>query len=211
MKDYAPKALPPWPTSSTSEAAAMAEAARDFPSYSLEQYRQLLADSTVKLEFVDGLVYAMAGASNWHNLVSTNLIGTLNARLPERCRALGMDVQLRVTTATSDKTFFPDVFVTCGQPGLAHVHDDALIVIEVLSPTTEAYDRGSKMLSYRALSSLEAYLLVRPEQMHVELYARATGWQRASYGTGDTVPLDCLGLTIPVGDIYRRVPLVSGP
>ena len=81
----------------------MADAALSVPRFTVEQYLDIERDSSVKHEFVNGLVYAMAGTSNWHNLIALNFISLLNARLPERCRALGMDVQLHIKSQSGAK------------------------------------------------------------------------------------------------------------
>lgn len=185
----------------------MADPAIDLPHFTAEQYQELLRESAIKLEFVDGVVYAMSGASNWHNMAVINLIGALNARLPDHCRALGMDVQLAVKTATAEKYYFPDAFVSCGAFSVSHRHDAATIVAEVLSPTTETYDRNAKMLGYRALDALEEYLLIDPNAPTIEIYRRAEGWRKVIVRGAVDLVLPSASLSIPLTEIYRRIPV----
>jgi Uma2 family endonuclease len=189
----------------------MADAALSVPRFTAEQYLDIERDSSVKHEFVNGLVYAMARTSNWHNLVALNFIGLLNAQLPERCRALGMDVQLHIKSATSEDFFYPDVFVSCGDLNLSHKLDEALVVAEVLSPTTESYDRGAKMLEYRQLTMLEEYVLLRPDVPFVEIYRRSNGWARQAFEGHSNFRLESLSIDVSLTDVYRRIPIVLPP
>jgi Uma2 family endonuclease len=189
----------------------MTNLALDWPRFTVSQYEALLKDSAIKLEYVDGVVYAMAGTSNWHNMLALNLCGALNTRLPDRCRALGLDVQLAVKTATSERHFFPDTFVTCGDFGLRTTYDDALIVAEVLSPSTESYDRNAKMLSYCGLAGLQEYLLLLPDEPTIEVYRRADGWKKTLVRGSVDLDLTSISLAIPLTEIYRRVPVDFTP
>jgi Uma2 family endonuclease len=191
--------------------AIMADAALSVPRFTVEQYQDIERDSSVKHEFVNGLVYAMAGTSNWHNLVALNFIGLLNAQLPERCRALGMDVQLHIKSLTSDDFFYPDVFVSCGDLTLSHKHEEAFVVCEVLSPTTENYDRGAKMLEYRQLSMLEEYVLLRPDAPIAEVYRRSAGWTKQTIEGHANFRLESLGVEVALTDLYRRIPIEFPP
>jgi Uma2 family endonuclease len=189
----------------------MADAALSVPRFTVEQYLDIERDSSVKHEFVNGLVYAMAGTSNWHNLLALNFISLLNSQLPERCRALGMDVQLHVRSQTSEDFFYPDVFVSCGDLTLSHKHEEALIVAEVLSPTTESYDRGAKMLEYRQLQMLEEYVLLRPDAPIVEVYRRSAEWTKQTIEGHGSLRLESIGIDIRMTDLYRRIPIVFPP
>ncbi len=189
----------------------MADTALSVPRFTVEQYLDIERDSSVKHEFVNGLVYAMAGTSNWHNLVALNFISLLNAQLPERCRALGMDVQLHITAQDSEDFFYPDVFVSCGDLALSHKHEDALMVAEVLSPTTESYDRGAKMLEYRQLAMLEEYVLLRPDAAVIEVFRRSAGWVKQTIEGQGGFRLESLGIEVALTDLYRRIPIVLPP
>jgi Uma2 family endonuclease len=189
----------------------VADAALSVPRFTVEQYLDIERDSSVKHEFVNGLVYAMAGTSNWHNLVALNFIGLLNAQLPERCRALGMDVQLHIKSQASEDFFYPDVFVSCADLALSHKHDEAFVVAEVWAPTTESYDRGAKMLEYRQLSMLEEYVLLRPDVPIVEVYRRSTGWTKQIIEGQGSFRLESLGIEVALTDLYRRIPIVFPP
>jgi Uma2 family endonuclease len=175
---------------------------------SVEDYLTEELGAATKCEFVNGYVFAMAGTTDWHNMVTHNLIGALNTRLPDRCRALGLDVKLQVKTQQSEHYYYPDAFVSCGDAlKNVYVHGDALLVAEVLSPTTERFDRGEKMLAYRGLASLQDYLLVWPDAPVVEHYRRGDNWQRVIVREQETLHLPNLKLSIPVPELFRRVPV----
>lgn len=189
----------------------MADPALSVPRYTPEQYQVIERDSSTKHEFVNGLVYAMAGTSNWHNMAALNFIAYLNARLPENCRALGMDVQLHIKTLTAEDYFYPDAFVSCGELRQAREHDDALVIAEVLSPTTEDYDRGAKMLEYRQLGALEEYILIKPDAAYAEVYRRSDGWVKHIVQGRETLGLVSIGIDVPLSEIYRRIPIAVPP
>ena len=151
----------------------------------------------------------MAGTTDWHNLVALNFIALLNQKLPDHCRALGMDVKLRIEAQTSERYYYPDTFVSCGTPlKNEHVHADATLVAEVVSPTTLRFDRGEKMLGYRMLSNIQQYLLIWPDQPFAEVYSRTTNWEMTTVSGPGVLKLDCLGLEVQMKDLYRRVPVV---
>lgn len=177
------------------------------PVSAAEYLREELGAAT-KSEFVDGHVFAMAGTTDWHNMVALNLLSALNAALPDHCRALGLDVKLQIKTQTTERYYYADAFVSCGgQLTGSHVHTDAIVVAEVLSETTERFDRGEKMLGYRFLPSLEDYLLIYPNIPCVEHYKRAEGWALTLVENRETLLLPSIGVAVPLSDLYRRVPV----
>jgi Uma2 family endonuclease len=118
---------------------------------------------------------------------------------------------MRVSTATANVFTYPDVSVVCGEPNFADRARDTLlnpvVIIEVLSESTEAYDRGKKFEHYRGIASVQHYLLVAQSQPLIELYTRqADGtWSLADRRLGDVVVLSAVGCELAVADIYRRV------
>lgn len=176
---------------------------------SVEQY--LAADRTAesKSEYYDGVVYAMSGASLRHNLIVTNLITTLkNGLRGGKCRVYPSD--LRVSTSRR-RYFYPDVTVVCGSAETADERNDILLnptlLVEVLSDSTAAYDRGRKFLSYQTIPSLKEYLLVAQDEPRIECYRRqAEGWLYTQASSPDAaVSLESLGIELPLAEIYEEI------
>jgi len=180
-----------------------------------EEYVEAERKATTRHEYVDGQVYAMTGASRAHNLITSNLVSGLIARLRGRpCETYAND--MRVKVALTGPYAYPDVVVVCGPPQFEDQHTDTLlnptVIVEVLSPSTEAYDRGKKFAHYRQLSSLSEYVLVAQDQPAVERFDRQDGlWVLAAvHGLDATVTLDAIGCALPLREIYERVDFVEG-
>ncbi len=174
------------------------------------EYLATEAASPVKREYVNGEVVAMAGASPVHNAIASNLHIALGARLRGKpCRPYGSD--LRIHVPDTGLYTYPDLSVVCGQ--MEFHPEDAMVVVnprllfEVLSPGTEAYDRGAKFGHYRHLASLAEYTLISQDIERVEHYVRAEGgaWILREYGLGDAVPLAALDIEITVDELYEGV------
>ena len=164
----------------------------------------------VKHEFINGEIVEMAGGSPAHALLTMNIGSALRQRLRGgSCRVFSSD--LRVNVASTKLYTYPDVTVVCGQPEF-HPDDpttlrNPTVLIEVLSDSTEAHDRGAKSAHYRHLSSLKEYLLVSQGDPYVEHYRRleSGGWLLTEYGVGTVVPFPALGLEVPVAEIYEGI------
>ncbi|PYG04432.1 Uma2 family endonuclease [Thioalkalivibrio sp. ALE21] len=181
------------------------------------------AEQPEKHEFVAGEVFAMGGASDRHVTISLNVASALREHLRGGpCRTFIADMKLRVEAA--DAFFYPDVMVTCDPQdrGREQYKQAPLLVVEVLSPSTEAFDRGAKFAAYRSLASLQEYLMIDPASGAVELYRRdpedhwvlytheacdATGRD----ATGDAVELRSVGLTLEGGRIFEDAPPDTAP
>ncbi len=160
-------------------------------------------------EFVNGEMFAMAGASVDHVRLQHNLSVELDAALRgSGCEVLGSDMRIMVSNRAY---LYADVSVACA-PTTPDAHDDnllnPLVVFEVLSPSTEKYDRGVKFRLYRTIESLKDYLLVSQDEIHVEHFTRQPDgtWSFHEYeGPNAELKIDSLGVTIPLGRIYARV------
>ena len=140
-----------------------------------EEYLERERKADTKSEYLDGEIYAMSGATRRHNLIAGNIHTDLNNQLRDRdCEVYGSDMRVKVT-ATSLYAY-PDVSAVCGEPSFENDTEDVLLnpnlLIEVLSDSTEAYDRGEKSKHYRQIESLAEYLLVSQKKMHLEIYCR---------------------------------------
>ncbi len=177
-----------------------------------EEYLALERRSEVKHEFLDGEIFAMTGASLRHNDIVWNVASALHSQLRGRpCRASIGDLRLRVD-ATGLYTY-PDIVVVCGEPRLvADAELDTLLnptlIVEVLSPSTEAYDRGKKFAHYRTIESLAEVVFISQEQVEVERYSRRPegGWLLLEANRlEDRLPLPAIGCELPLAAVYERV------
>jgi Uma2 family endonuclease len=165
--------------------------------------------STEKHEYVDGQIFAMSGGTREHSLAGSNTLAELNRALFDRpCEVHGSDMKVRSGTS---KYHYPDVSVVCGTPAFEDETQDVLLnpklIVEVLSDSTERYDRSQKFASYRAIGTLEDYVLVSQTEVLVEHYHRHPegGWMYRVLGPGQHLELPSLGCAIPVDRIYHRV------
>ncbi len=193
----------------------MAEKALGNSTY--EDYLALEAESDVKYEYHDGFIVAMAGGTPLHGKVCGNFISAVNNALEKAnkpCDIYTSDVKVHIEAI--NKTFYPDASVTCGEVQTSEKDKNALInpilILEVLSKSTAAFDRGDKFTYYRHLPSLQEYIIVHPSKPIVEIFYRkeADLWQIQTITTLDEViALRSLGIEIEMRSIYRRVPGVT--
>jgi Uma2 family endonuclease len=178
-----------------------------------EEYLVRERAAEYKSEYVDGEIRAMTGASPNHGRIVLNIGAGLQAQLRGGpCEAFLSD--LRVKIPRTDDYVYPDVVVVCGESEMEDEHDDSLLnptlIVEVLSPSTEAYDRTKKWDKYRRLPALREYLLVAQDRPRVERYTRQGGglWLFSeTVGTDEVLQLDSLGCTLALNDVYERVRL----
>ncbi len=176
--------------------------------YTLEDYFSLEEGSTVHHEFFKGEIFAMAGGTLAHNVIAANLLRELgNALRDGPCRSLGSDMRL----LTPDGLItYPDVMVICGEAqlgqGRADVVTNPILLVEVLSPATRAYDLGEKLELYRAIPSLRHFLAIEQDRRCVQSHSRAQNrWQHTEYREPDAVlPLPSLGISLDVAALYEK-------
>ncbi|MEW6560293.1 MAG: Uma2 family endonuclease [Pseudomonadota bacterium] len=178
------------------------------PVFSADDFLAWEMQQADKHEYLAGEVFAMAGASDAHVTISGNVFAALRAHLRGGpCRAFIADMKLRIEAAQA--FFYPDVFVTCSTADAQSplFKRDALLVVEVLSPSTAAYDLGQKFAQYRQSSTLQEYVLIDSERVAVDVFRRnAEGrWVLYPYAEGDTAELASVGLSLPVTAIYEDV------
>lgn len=175
-----------------------------------EEYLEAERRAETKHEYWGGEIIAFAGASERHNLIVANLIGSLVPQLRgSRCRAYPSDLRVRTRP---DHFLYPDVTVVCGDSRLADDKRDVLLnpalVVEVLSPSTEAHDRTAKLDQYRKVPTLQDYLLVAQQARRVQRYARREGefWLFSeTTEPGAVLQLDSIGCTLSLDDVYANV------
>ena len=183
----------------------MAEAAREITLMSSEDYLARENDGDWRHEFVNGVVYAMVGTSDRHNVIAGSLYAALLGHLPRRCQVFMTDMKLQVRRGHDQRFYYPDVFVSCAPSQMGrYTREEPLLIAEILSPTTERVDRGEKFEAYTALPSLEEYALISQERRRVELFRRRTGWQREVVETEGEVMFESVAFTLPLAALYRR-------
>jgi len=182
--------------------------------WSVEEYLASERVSEQRHEYLDGAIYAMAGASVAHNLIVGNTLAALHSQLRQRpCQVYPSDMRVKVKPA---KLYtYPDLSVICGQPQLEDDRHDTLLnptlIVEVLSPSTGSYDRGKKFQYYRMLPSLREYLLIAQDAVHVEHYLRQTDFQWLLTDLNDlqaSLSLPSIGCTLSILDVYEKVSFV---
>jgi Uma2 family endonuclease len=179
-----------------------------------EEYIQRERASTSKHEYYRGHIYAMAGASEEHNLIAMNIAAILRARVRgTTCRAYPSDMRLKVLQTGLNT--YPDFTVVCGPPQFTNPEKrDTLtnpsLIIEILSPSTESYDRGEKFQHYRTIDSLQEYLLVAQNKHRIERFVRndSNEWVLSDIaGIEASLSLHTLQTQIPLAEIYEQVPI----
>lgn len=188
------------------------------PFLTPDQYLEIERAAEFKSEYFDGEMFAMAGATEAHNLITVNVIGELRQQLKGRpCRTYASD--MRVWIAKNGLYTYPDVVIVCGEPRFKEDRRDNLlnptVLVEVLSPSTEAYDRGGKFALYRQLPSLQEYVLIAQDKRHIERYARqpdGSGWLLSeASGEEGSLFLPAIGCRLALSEVYDRVEFAAVP
>ena len=178
--------------------------ARQMAYLSIEAYLAGERESETRHEYIDGVAYAMAGASVNHNQITANMLTSLMLHLRgQECRPFSSDLLVRTG---KDRYRYPDVVVVCHDQFLDDYSTESpVLIVEVLSKATRQLDRQAKRLEYLQLPSLLEYVLIEQDRVEVEVFRRSHGWQPSYYYWGDTVLLESVGLSLSVESIYERV------
>jgi|SRR5215203_14583 len=176
----------------------------------IQDYLAFERQSETKNDYLGGEVFAMSGASRAHNLITGNVFGELRNQLKGRpCETYSESMRVRTPT---DLFTYPDVVVVCGEPRFDDEEFDTLLnptlIVEVLSRSTEAYDRGIKSSRYRSISSLSQHVLIAQDRIQVEHFIRqaADRWLLEELANlGQTLELPSIGCRLPLAEIYDRV------
>lgn len=179
--------------------------------YTPEEYLERERSAAYKSQYYRGDIFAMSGASREHLRIAGDLFVYLSNALRDRpCEVFNSD--LRVNVQESGLYTYPDLTVVCSEPHFEDRHVDTLlnplILVEVLSSSTEAYDRGAKASQYRKIPSLRELVLIASESLHVERYHREEDGEWRLWESTDraaALPLVSIGLEVPLAEIYRRV------
>ena len=185
--------------------------AQSQPRLTPEQYLEAERAAEFRNEYYNGHIYAMSGGSYAHFQIIGNLTGELHGALKKRpCSVGSSDLRLRVSLA--GLYTYPDVIVICGEPKFADDQKDTLLnptlIAEVLSPSTEAYDRGFKSAQYRTLASVQEYVLVSQAEPRIEVFHRQTDghWLLSeAIGLEAVCRFESLDCSIPLAEVYDKV------
>lgn len=177
-----------------------------------EMYLAIERSREFKSEFANGAMFAMAGASEAHNLIVAHIVRDLGVQLKGRpCRVYPSDMRVRIPQ--KKRYVYPDAIVVCGEPRFEDDHRDTLlnptVIVEVLSPSTETYDRVAKFAAYRTIASLQAYLLISQDKPLLECYARQEGtrfWLFSdAAGREAAMELSAIAVRLALADVYEHV------
>lgn len=179
----------------------------DRPLMTAAEYLEWERNQEIRYEFWDGVVVAMAGGTRTHNRVCLNAARLLDEALADRgCEVYMADVKVQV--APGQKYFYPDVVVTCSEQDRDELMVNCpCLIVEVLSDSTEAVDRGAKFQVYRRFTTLQEYVLVRTNSPGVEVFTRNERgrWVLSEYGLGEVMVLESIGCEVLVERLYERV------
>lgn len=176
---------------------------------SVNEYLNLELDAEIRHEYVAGQIYAIADASEAHNLIVGNIFALLRPHLRgSSCRTFFSDMKVKVKTQQADIFYYPDLLVTCdSNDNQKYFKTSPSLVVEVLSDSTKTIDKREKRINYQSLDSLQEYVLVSQDEIKVEIYRRDNdnNWTVETLDENDTLILDSVGLALSMTDIYEDV------
>jgi Uma2 family endonuclease len=179
--------------------------------FTAEQYLDLERHSEIRHEFLDGIVYAMSGEGFKHSIICFNLIGTVGAQL-KGTTFQGFSPNIKVRAGDASLYAYPDLTVCCGEPLLHDDHGDVLlnpsVIFEVLSRSTEAYDRGEKFERYKTIETLTDYVLVSQDRARLKRFSRQPDgpWSLTEVvGLDASLDLASIHCRVPLAEVYDRV------
>lgn len=193
------------------------EVAAKQPRKTIQEFYRIENDATEKHEFRNGEILAMSGGSPRHALIAANTIWQLRQRLMGKpCIPYGSDLRIRMTGR--ERTAYPDVSIICGpiqydpDDKAKHTVLNPRVIVELLSETTEAYDRGDKFAAYRDVPSLEEYVLVSQSEPRIETFVKQTdgSWRLSFFkGIDGTGIIQSIGVELPLAQVYADVDFSS--
>jgi Uma2 family endonuclease len=172
-----------------------------------EEYLKGELISDIKHEYVDGEVYAMAGASKKHNLISRNVSFEIEKGLRNAnslCSTFSFDMKVKVTNIINS-FFYPDIMVVCENNDDDYYQNSPVIIVEVLSKSTGKYDKSNKRLSYFNIPTLKEYVLIEQDRCEIVIFEKDKGWQSSYYFLGDEITFKSIDVSVSVEDIYYQI------
>ncbi|HMZ60728.1 MAG TPA: Uma2 family endonuclease, partial [Leptospiraceae bacterium] len=184
------------------------------PFYTEQEYLEIDRNSELRNELLDGEIYAMTGASLKHNIISLNIASSLKSLFKQKeCKVFMADLRVNVSKGLYT---YPDILIVCGNILFTDDHLDTVknpkCIIEVLSDSTEKYDRGEKFRNYRKIESLEEYILISQNEILAEKYYRKKEdfWEYSVFdGLDKSVNIDSIGIRLSMQEIYAETDLMT--
>ena len=171
-----------------------------------EDYLRQEMMSPMRHEFVDGAIYAMSGASDRHGLVTLALAARLFDKVDPGCQVFTSDMKLRISEGPAMVYYYPDVLVSCAADDRdRYFREQPVLLVEVISPSTERTDRIEKLAAYKSIPSLVEYVIAEQDMPKVEVFRRRSAWQGEIFLPDASFHLDSIGIDFSVEDIYRRL------
>ena len=179
---------------------------------SIEQYLQWEEQQEEKHEYVNGMIYAMAGATENHVSITANFTAIILSHLRgNQCKVLSSD--MKVNIAVKNIYYYPDILVTCDERDRQSKKHKSYpcVIIEVLSNSTEAKDRGVKFANYQTIETLQEYVLVNQQEQRIEVFRRTDRkfWLLQTYTAGELIELQSINLQISIDAIYEDIDLLE--
>lgn len=189
--------------------------AQPLPTLSEAEYLVNERASTIKHEYYRGRIYAMTGAKEPHNLIAGNTLATFHSQLRRKpCRVYPSDMRIKVLRTGLNT--YPDVTIVCGPPHFTDAVHDTLtnptVIIEILSASTERYDRGLKFENYRTIETLRDYVLIAQDHYHIEHYIRQANGQwllTEANQLDEAIDLQSIECTLGLEDVYEKVEIAQ--
>ena len=172
-----------------------------------EEYLETELNREVKHEYMDGHIYAMAGASKKHNIISGNIFRELSNHLKGKkssCTTFSSDMKLKLSKKTNS-FFYPDVMVVCDKNDDDYYQNSPIIIVEVLSKSTRKNDSSTKMIRYFNCPTLEEYVLIEQDFCLIQVFRKKDNWLSTHYLAGDKITFQSIDVTLTVEDIYYQV------
>jgi Uma2 family endonuclease len=169
-----------------------------------DEFLEFEERAEVRHEFVGGQVFAMAGGTRRHNAIAMNAVVAIRpVGIAAGCQTYSNDVLVKV----GEDAYYPDVMVVFGSSDSPKWEDAPCLIIEVLSPSTATIDRREKLRAYRSIPSLQAYLIVHPDSLDVDVHRRIESkWTHSTVGPGQTVMLSCPSMVLSIDDLFADTP-----
>jgi len=176
-----------------------------------QEYFAFEENDPLKHEYLDGVIYAMVGATDRHITIALNIATVLHTRKPAGCQVFMSDMKLKVQLMAAEVYYYPGVIVSCAASDRnPRFREQPVLLIEVASHSTERIDRGEKLNAYQQIPSLVEYVIVAQDRPEIEVFRRRGGWAREVLKPDDALILDSIGLTLQPSDVYRDIGFERG-
>ena len=184
----------------------MSTALRKSGRVTFEEYLAFEETSSVRHELIGGTLFAMSGGTDVHNIITGNLFLSIAGPLIGKCQVFQGQMKLKVAHQRDGDGYYPDILVSCSPTDRERLfRQEPVLLIEVLSASTERFDRGEKRLNYLQIPSLVEYVLVAQDVPRVEIMRRRTAWATEDLTLDDALVLESVALSIPLATIYQTI------